>query len=102
MGAGRSITGNRNADRVLQIVLARVDQLHPTARQDLADGVRSLPLQYAFLVGQSGLDSVDVHLALEYLHDREFLRVDFGYPRGDDSPCAYGVHIWLRARLEAA
>lgn len=102
MGAARSLTSNPDADRVLRVVFARMEQLHPSARQDLADGVRSLPLQYAFLVGQTGLDSTDVHLALEWLHDRHYLRVDFGYPNHDDSPSRYGVNVWPLVRLEAA
>lgn len=102
MGAGRIHTGNTNADRVLAVVLARIESLPPSVRQDLRDGVRSLPLQYAFLVGQTQLDSVEVHLALEHLHEHAYLAVDFGYPGGDDKPCRYNVNVWPLARLESA
>lgn len=84
------------------MVLTLLGQLTPAQREAVTDRIQSLPFNYRFLVGQTGIDSAQVREALEYLHDQEYLHVDFGYAQHDGTPNEYGVHVWLRARLEAA
>lgn len=95
-------TGNANADKVLGVVLVYADNVPRQYQDDVRGGIQSLPFNYAYLVGQTGIDSVEVREALAYLHEQEYLRVDLGYPKYDGTPNAYGCHVWLRSRLESA
>lgn len=84
-------TGDANADQVLQVIAARLAQSNIALRQDYLDGTISATITHWFLHNTTGISLEDVQSALAYLHEHDYLRVEFTYFNAS--------RVWMRCRI---
>lgn len=84
-------TGDPNADKVLQFIVARLQQSNPTLRQDYLDGTISATITHCSVHNALNIPHDDIKAALAYLHEQDYLRVEFTYFNAS--------RVWLRCRV---